>query len=271
MFDSGLGGLGVWREVVRALPGVPTVYLADQAHAPYGGRSLAEIRELSVQAVALLLDRGADVVVVACNTASAAALHHVRAVWPQVPFVGMEPAIKPAVAVSPTGVVGVLATAATLAAPGFRALVERYAAGIRVVAVPGHGLVEAVEAGDLTGPGVRASVEACVAPLRAANATPIVLGCTHYPFLRAAIEHAAGPGVTIVDPAPAVARRTASVWWEREAARGGALPTSRGDAPATPAVLHRMLTSGDPRRFRVALQQLVPGHDAVEVVGALGG
>lgn len=261
VFDSGVGGLGVWREVVRALPATPTVYLADQAHAPYGDRSVEEIRELSFAATRVLLDEGAVVVVVACNTASAAALSALRRAFPAVPFVGMEPAVKPAAAASRSGVIGILATRATLEAPGFAALVERHAAGARVVAQIGEGLVEAVEAGRLEASSTVELVRRCVGPLRAARADHVVLGCTHYPFLGHLIRASAGPGVTVVDPAPAVARRVADVW------------TSLPEAAAIAAggARHRLLTSGQVEPFRRLVERLVPGvATGVEVEASAG-
>ena len=253
VFDSGVGGLGVWRWIVRALPGVPTTYLADQAHAPYGDRTYEEIRTRAERAVELLLSDGAGMVVVACNTASAAALAHLRSAWPGIPFVGMEPAVKPAALASRSGVIGVLATAATLGAPGFRALIRRHAGAVRVVTGAGRGLVEAVEAGELTGPRLEALVERCVAPIRGAGADQIVLGCTHYPFLVQPIGRVAGAGVNIVDPAPAVARRTAEVWLGVVAEAGGPSPVAR-----RPGGDHRMLTTGDPARLEASTHLLVP-------------
>lgn len=246
VFDSGVGGLGVWREVVRVVPGASTVYLADQAHAPYGDRSLDEIRALSIASVDLLLTAGATMVVVACNTASAAALPGLRSAFPAVPIVGMEPAVKPAAAATRSGAIGILATRATLAAPGFAALAARHAGRARLVTQVGVGWVEAVEEGRLEGPGVADLVERSVAPLRAAGVDQIVLGCTHYPFLGRTIEAAAGSGAAVIDPAPAVARRVAEVW------------SGVAALQVAPRARHALQTTGAVERFRRVVDRLLP-------------
>ncbi|RUA17754.1 MAG: glutamate racemase [Clostridia bacterium] len=211
VFDSGVGGLSVWREIVRLLPHESTLYLADQARAPYGGRTQAEVAALTHAAVAWLLQQGAKMIVVACNTASAAALESLRKRWPEAPIVGMEPAVKPASQASQTGRVGVLATPGTLRAQRFQNLVARYANGVEVHTVIGAGLVSLVERGQLDGPEIRALLQSLLQPLRAASVDHLVLGCTHFPFLAPVIQEVLGPDVTLVDPAPAVARQT----WRR--------------------------------------------------------
>lgn len=206
VFDSGLGGLSIAREIRRRLPRESMVYLADSAYCPYGGRPLAEIRDRSLRVTAELVRRGAKLVVVACNTASGAALESLREVF-DIPIVGLEPAVKPAAARSRTGTIGVLATAATLRTERFERLVQRHGNGVRVVAQACPGLVELVEAGQLEGEGVRAVLEPLLAPLREAEVDQVVLGCTHYPFLRAVISEALGPGVAVLDSGEAVARQ----------------------------------------------------------------
>lgn len=245
VFDSGVGGLSVWREVARALPAQPLLYLADQAHCPYGGRSLAELRELARAAVGWLIEQGAELVVVACNTASAAALTDLRARF-MIPIVGMEPAVKPAAARTRSGRVGVLATPATLQGDPYARLLARYAQGIEVIAQPCPGWVEWVEAGMPDAAQTQALVERYVGPLRAAGVDELVLGCTHYPFLRPWIERAAGPGVEIIDPAPAVARRARDLWLE-----GGYGREHSSDAT------YRFVTTGDATRFAAQLRQLL--------------
>lgn len=238
VFDSGVGGLSVWREIARLIPGASLVYLADQAHIPYGGRSLDEVRALTLHAAGWLIEHGCDVVVIACNTASAAALEALRTTFPATPFVGMEPAIKPAALHTRTGVVGVLATPATLRSARYAGLVSRWGQALRVIEQPCLGWVEAVER--LPDRAPRADdadllrlVGDCVNPLLAQNADVLVLGCTHFPFLRPWIEHVIGawrvahPGThvaTLIDPAPAVARRTQQVWLERAESTGGETP-----------------------------------------------
>ncbi|MEW6488681.1 MAG: glutamate racemase [Thermodesulfobacteriota bacterium] len=225
VFDSGVGGLSVLREVHRLLPGEDLLYLADQAHVPYGPRAPEEVRGLCEGAARFLLAQGAKLVVVACNTACAAALHHLRETFPCVPFVGMEPAVKPAARASRSGVIGVLATPGTLQGRPFCSVVERFAQGVRVLTRTCPGLVEAVEAGETGGPRLRALVEEAVAPLLAEGIDALVMGCTHYPLALAAIREVCGPGVELVDPAPAVARqvrrRLEELGLRRDAEAGG--------------------------------------------------
>jgi glutamate racemase len=253
LFDSGVGGLSVAREIMRQLPAHSLIYLADQGHAPYGQRPLAEIREFSGAITRFLLAQGSRVIVIACNTASAAALHWLRREFPQVPFVGMEPAVKPAAERTRTHHVGVIATAATFQGELFASLLDRFASNVVVHTQVCQELVPLVEAGELDTPRARAAVEAYLAPLRAAGIDELVLGCTHYPFLRPLIEAALGPDVDVIDPAPSVARQTARVLAQREWLDG---------AGAGLANSHSFYTTGDPARFELALHSLL-GLDAV--------
>lgn len=234
-FDSGMGGLSVARAFLRLRPAARVLYTADWAFCPYGARPDAEILERSREIVRGLLALGARLVVVACNSASAVALEALRAEHPGVPFVGMEPAVKPAAALSRTGAVGILATAHTLRGRLFRETSARFAAGVRVVPAVGEGFVELVESGDLSSPAARATVGRVLAPLLAARCDPIVLGCTHYPFLLPLLREAA-PGVRFLDPSEAVARRAAALYdaLPAEAARAAAKP--RATAPGSGAL-----------------------------------
>ncbi len=247
VFDSGVGGLSVWREIAGQAPHEDTIYVADQAHVPYGQRSLAEVRGFSEAIARFLLDQGAKVIVVACNTASAAALHALRHALPRVPFVGMEPAVKPAVERTRKGVVGVIATEATFQGELFASLLERYAQDVEVLTQICPGLVEAVEAGALEAPGTEALLRQCLTPLVEAQVDQLVLGCTHYPFLRAAIEDIIGEGVSVIDPAPAVARQTGRVLARREA-------RASGDRLGR----HTFFTSGDVAAFEGMIDRLLP-------------
>lgn len=222
VFDSGVGGLSVWLEIARQLPTESTIYLADQAHVPYGSRSLSEVRAYSEAITQFLLARRSKMIVVACNTASAAALHHLRRVFPEVPFVGMEPAIKPAAQHTRTGTVGVMATPATFRGELFSSLLQRYGEHVKVLTQVSPGLVEAVERGELDTPETEALLRRSLAPLLDADIDQLALGCTHYPFLRPLIERVAGPGVTVIDPAPAVARQVARVLAQAKLSRNGA-------------------------------------------------
>lgn len=209
IFDSGVGGLSVWREIAAQLPGESIIYFADQAHVPYGPRSLDEIRAFSEAITRFLLEQDCRVIVVACNTASAAALKSLRAKFPDVPFVGMEPAVKPAAQTTRTGRVGVMATPATFQGELFASVVERFANGVQLINQVCPGLVEQVEAGRLDTPDTDALLREYLAPMLDAGVDTIVMGCTHYPFLMPTIQRLAGPGVTVIDPAPAIARQVA--------------------------------------------------------------
>ena len=245
IFDSGIGGLSVWREIVRQLPHESTIYFADQIHIPYGPRSLAEIRAFSEAVTRFLLARDCKLIVVACNAASAAALKYLRATFPAIPFVGMEPAVKPAAETTHTGVVGVLATPATFQGELFASVVERFANGVQVVQEVCPGLVQQVEAGRLNTPDTLEMLDRFLTRIRAAHADTIVLGCTHYPFVIDAICQLA-PGVKVIDPAPAVARQVDRVLRERAAL----CDTDRAAAQS-------FITSGDLDRFRQTLRLLV--------------
>jgi glutamate racemase len=207
IFDSGVGGLSVLRAVRLLLPMEPLLYIADQAHVPYGSRSLEEVRAFSEQITHCLLFQGAKLIVVACNTASAAALHHLRQVFPDIPFVGMEPAVKPAAERTQTGVVGVLATPATFQGALYASVVERFANGVTLLQHTCPGLVAQIEAGHLDAPETRRILQEALQPMLAQGIDTIVLGCTHYPFVIPLIQEIAGPSVRVIDPAPAVARQ----------------------------------------------------------------
>ena len=221
VFDSGVGGLSVLSEIRRLLPAPDVIYLADRANAPYGQRSLEEVRGFGEACTSYLLDRGAGLIVVACNTASAAALHHLRALHPGVPFVGMEPAVKPAAALTRSKVVGVLATAATFQGELFASVVGRFADGVTVINQACPGWADLVETGVTGGPVAEAAVAQHLDPVLAAGADTLVLGCTHYPFLRHLISARAGAHVAIVDPARAVARQVVALAEESLASDGG--------------------------------------------------
>jgi glutamate racemase len=227
VFDSGVGGLSVLREIRVLLPDADMLYLADQARAPYGDRSQDDVRTIAGRAAEFLIEAGAETVVVACNTASAAALHWLRQRRPETVFVGMEPAVKPAARVTASGVVGVLVTPSTFQTRVVADLAERFADGVTVITRACPGLADAVERLDDPGTAVADHVEALVA----SGADAIVIGCTHYSFLADSIRGLAGAGVTVIDPAPAVARQVARV------------------APGTGAGATRYLTTGDPARF----------------------
>lgn len=208
VYDSGLGGLTVWREIRRQWPEESLIYLGDGKNCPYGARPAEEIRQLTDEAVEKLVAMGCKMVVVACNTATAAAIEFLRAKYNTLPIVGMEPAVKPASLHTRTGVIGVLATARSLDGDLFRRTAARYGADIRVLTAVGEGFVELVEANREHTREAFDTVHRVLDPMIEGGADQIVLGCTHYPFLLPVFERiVAGRGVTIVDPSPAVARR----------------------------------------------------------------
>ena len=207
VFDSGVGGLSVLRAIRQQHPSEDILYLADQAHVPYGPRSLDQVRVFSKAVTNYFISQGAKLVVVACNTASAAALHYLREIFPNVPFVGMEPAVKPAAEHTQTGVVGVLATPATFQGELYSSVVERFANHVTVIQNTCIGLVEQIEMGNHEGRETRKILESALTPMLAKKIDTVVLGCTHYPFVIPTIQEIVGPGVRVIDPAPAIARQ----------------------------------------------------------------
>lgn len=213
IFDSGVGGLSVFREIVRILPEEKYIYWSDNAHCPYGEKSRDYIIDRARAVTSFLMEQGADIIVVACNTATAAAISTLREEFP-IPFIGMEPAVKPAAQATRSGVVGVLATAGTLKATKYIDTRAKWARNVKIVEHIGQGFVELVEKGNVSGPEAESIVEKSVRPLIEAGADTIVLGCTHYPFLTETIMKAAGTPVTLIDPAPAVAKHLMEVMQE---------------------------------------------------------
>lgn len=207
VFDSGVGGLSVLREIRQLLPNETLLYVADSGHVPYGEKSPEYIRERCVLITEHLLAQGAKALVLACNTATAAAAAELRERYPHLPIVGMEPAVKPAAAATRSGVVGVLATTGTLKSAKFAALLDRFANDVRVITQPCPGLVERIEAGELQAAATRELLQGYVTPLLAEGCDTLILGCTHYPFLRPLLGELVPPSVTLIDTGAAVARQ----------------------------------------------------------------
>lgn len=246
VFDSGVGGLSVLQAIRTLLPCYPTAYLADQANVPYGARTQAEVRTYSEEISRFLIHLGAQIVVVACNTASAAALYYLREVFPETSFVGMEPAVKPAVSTTTSGVIGVLATPVTFQGQLYASVVDRFARGVTVLQDTCSGLVAQIEAGQLNGPETRMILERALQPMLERGVDTIVMGCTHYPFVIPLIREIVGPGIHVIDPAPSVARQTARL----VAARG---LISVCEAPAQLNVY----TTGDPSQLSGMIPMLL--------------
>jgi glutamate racemase len=251
-----VGGLSVLKSIRHVLPKEEIIFVADQAHVPYGPRPLEEVRAFSEQITQFLIGEGARLIVVACNAASAAALHHLRAVFPDTPFVGMEPAVKPAAETTHSGVVGVLATPATFQGALYASVLERFAQGVKVIQDTCPGLVAQIEAGQLNGKETRSILEKALQPMLAEGIDTIVLGCTHYPFVIPLIEEIAGPGVRVIDPAPAIARQVQRVLEER------GLFDPRSEMQAAGRQKCHFYTTGHPERLTrlLAMQLGISGH-----------
>jgi len=251
VFDSGVGGLSVLRAIRQQLPDEAMIYVADQAHVPYGPRPLEQVRLFSEEITRFLLSQGCKIIVVACNTASASALHSLRQTFPQVPFVGMEPAVKPAAETSRSGVVGVLATPATFQGALYASVIERFARGVTVLQHTCPGLVAQIEAGDLASQKTRSILEEALLPMLDQGIDTVVLGCTHYPFVIPLIEEISGPGVRVIDPAPAVARQVERLLKERilrsmQLVSGGLQVFTTGEPASLAGMLPELLGEASP-------------------------
>lgn len=214
-FDSGVGGLCVLEAFKKLCPCESTVYIADSANCPYGGKTAEEITALSEASVKVLVERGCKMIVVACNTASAAAIDYLRAKYPAIPFVGIEPAIKPAAIESKSGIVGVLATEGTFSGRLYNSTKEKFAKGVTVLAVVADEFVDLVEKGILEGEYAERIVRAKIEPLLAAGCDRIVLGCTHFPHLKPLIAKVAQGRAEIIEPSLAVAQQARRILAER--------------------------------------------------------
>lgn len=248
VFDSGVGGLSVLRAVRALMPAEDIIFVGDQAHVPYGPRPLEEVRAFSEGITRWLLDEGAKLIVVACNAASAAALKYLRATFPNVKFVGMEPAVKPAAETTRSRVVGVLATPATFQGALYASVVERFANDVEILQSTCPGLVQEIEKGNLEGGETRAILESALRPMLEKNIDTVVLGCTHYPFVIPLIERICGDSVRVIDPAPAVARQVERLLAERAArtrnpssGRGRVRFYTSGEAGAVESLLPKLL------------------------------
>ena len=209
--DSGVGGLSIVREIQRQLPHEDLLYFADSGRCPYGVRPQAEILHMTRQIATFLREQGAKALVIACNTASTASVATLRQEWPDFPIIGMVPAVKPAATQTQSGVIGVLATEATGKAPVLQDVIDRFATGVKVLIATPPGLVEAVEAGEASSQTTRITLERAVAPMLEAGADTLVLGCTHFPFLRPILKELVQGRMTLIDSGEAVALQTARV------------------------------------------------------------
>lgn len=246
VFDSGVGGLSIFREIHRLLPGYSTMYVGDQAHVPYGPRPQNEIRTFTTSIMRFLIEHNADPIVIACNTASGAALQHVRKEFPNTNFVGLVPAVKPAAESTQTGRIGVLATPGTFRGKLYLHVKNEFAADVVVYQDTVPGLVEQIEQGRVFSQETREILERALKPMLAKGIDSIVLGCTHYPFAQEVIQDIAGPEVHIVEPGAAVARRVQFLL---------------GDSQPDTSPDHQFNSTGDPQILRTALEKLLQWQD----------
>ncbi|MEN0105292.1 MAG: glutamate racemase [Pseudomonas sp.] len=245
VFDSGVGGLSVLLEIQRLLPNESLLYVADSGHVPYGEKTPEFICQRSTVITDFLLEQGAKALVVACNTATAAAINELRAAYPQLPIIGMEPAVKPAAAATRSGVVGVLATTGTLQSAKFAALLDRFASDVRVITRPCPGLVELIEAGQLHSEVTRDLLRSYVDPLLAEGCDTLILGCTHYPFIKPLLLELVPPSVSLIDTGMAVARQLQRLLGER------------GLLADTPGLATRLWSSGNTSNLNQVLPLLL--------------
>jgi glutamate racemase len=259
IFDSGVGGISVLRAIREQMPEESVVYFGDQGHIPYGPRPMLQIRQFSEAITKFLLEKNAKIIIVACNTASAAALKYLREQFPQVQFVGMEPAVKPAAEHTQTGRVGVLATPATFQGALYASVVERFANGVELFQDTCPGLVQQIEQGNLEGAETRRILEAALLPMLEQDIDTVVLGCTHYPFVIPLIQKIVGPGIRVIDPAPAVAKQTGRLLEAKE---------MRNDARSCGNV--KFYTSGDADTLKMLLPELIGEWGEVQKVKWLG-
>lgn len=251
VFDSGVGGLSVLGEINRLLPNESLLYVADCGHIPYGEKTPEFIRQRCAVIAQFFHDQGAKALVLACNTATVAGVADLRERYPDWPIVGMEPAVKPAAAATRSGVVGVLATTGTLQSAKFAALLDRFAGDVQVITQPCPGLVELIETGDLVSPAIRHLLQGYVEPLLAAGCDTIILGCTHYPFLKPLLREMIPASISLIDTGAAVARQLQRLLSHKELLGSG------------PRVSAQFWTSGDPENFRNILPLLWKKSDSV--------
>ena len=255
IFDSGVGGLSVLRAIRAQMPEESVIYFGDQGHIPYGPRPMEQIRDFSEAITNFLLQHHAKIIVVACNTASAAALQYLREKFPNVQFVGMEPAVKPAAEQTSTGKVGVLATPATFQGALYASVVERFANGVELFQNTCNGLVQEIERGNLDGDETRKILNDALLPMLEKNIDTVVLGCTHYPFMIPLVQEIVGEKVRVIDPAPAVAKQV-----KRLLEAGGMKSPLSGGGDV------KFYTSGESVAFKSILMRLLGEDGDVERV-----
>ena len=210
IFDSGIGGSSIWKEVIKLVPNEDTIYLADSKNAPYGEKSPDEIISLCIKNTEILISKGCKLIIVACNTATTNAIDYLRKNY-SIPFIGIEPAIKPAALYSKTGAIGILATKGTLTSKLFEKTTSEYTKNITTIEQDGEGLVPLIEDGKLNSPELNELLNTYLKPMLKFNIDHLVLGCTHYPYLIPQIKKIVGKNVVIIDSGEAVAKQTKAI------------------------------------------------------------
>lgn len=245
LFDSGVGGLSIWRSIRKLLPQESLLFLADSFHVPYGEKATPELQDLTGRITSFLLSQDAKMIVAACNTATVHAIGYLRQTFPDVPFVGVVPVVKTLARRTRTGTIAVLSTPATSRSPYMAGLIQEFAPDKRVINVGCDGLEDMVESGAVRTRQTTALLERHLAPVLGSEADVVGLGCTHYPFLRSRIKHLLGRGVRVYDPSRPVARRVRQLLREREAFASNARP------------VYRFYTTGDAELFRSVATKLL--------------
>jgi glutamate racemase len=257
IFDSGVGGLSVWRAIRKSLPQESMTFLADSGHVPYGEKSTPELQDLTERITRFLLNKDSKIIVAACNTATVHAISHLRETFPDVPFVGVVPVVKTLSSRTRTGTIAVLSTPATSQSPYLAGLIQEFAPDKRVVNVGCDGLEDLVESGNVGSRATTALLERHLEPVRNSDADVVGLGCTHYPFLRHRIKSMLGPGITLYDPSRPVARRVRQVLAERDELSAASEPRfefyTTGNAETVRRVASRLLRRNIERVERVEI------------------
>ncbi|MFD0760583.1 glutamate racemase [Lutibacter aestuarii] len=235
LFDSGIGGTSIWKEVIKLLPNEKTIYLADSKNAPYGEKSSQEILTLAIKNTEFLISEGCKLIIVACNTATTNAIDYLRENYP-IPFIGIEPAIKPAALFSKTGAIGILATKGTLSSKLFAKTAKEYTKNITIIEQDGEGLVTLIENGKTNSAELNTLLTKYLKPMLQFNIDHLVLGCTHYPYLISQITKIIGENVIIIDSGEAVAKQTKSV-----------LEKNKLLANSTTNLVHQLYTNSEPK------------------------
>ena len=260
VYDSGLGGLSVLRALYDQLPNERYIYFGDQAHVPYGDRGLDELRVLAENVTRFFIRENAKIIVIACNTASAAALKYLRQIYPEQIFVGMEPAVKPAAEQSHSHKVGVLATPSTFHGELYASVVERFASNVEIFKSTCPGLVAQIEKGELNSPETKHILHEAIDPMLAEGIDRLVLACTHFPFVIPAIEEILDGKAAVIDPSPAIARQTARSLNQRQL-------LSKSDIPLGTT----FYTSGEADKMQALLKKLIGIDSTVEKLDWLNG